>query len=326
MAVNEGLGAGLRWQTACSDLIATLLSIELHLLAISNSLRWFVHSILKIPEHLFENAWQNLVEKFATQDDQMTFLVSGTLLVSVVVYWVWGGFYVLLDLTGWLSRYKVQPGTNQPLDQGRLVSTILRVIFNQTIVSLPAAVIAFYLAKFTGRLLPFRDLIHVPPFSQVLLEMPLLILCHEFAFYYSHRLLHQGWLYKTIHKRHHQWTAPIAVVAVDCHPLEHVLANIGPVLLGPALLGSHPLTAWFWFAYVTFQTLNGHSGYHWPWFQSPEFHDFHHLKFNCNFGSIGFLDHLHGTDSLWRKSDQFGRHVVLSGLQPAVHNLPQKIK
>ena len=43
-----------------------------------------------------------------------------------------------------------------------------------------------------------------------------------------------------------------------------------------------------------------HSGYHLPLLFSPEFHDYHHLKFNQCFGVIGLLDFLHGTDIKFR--------------------------
>jgi fatty acid hydroxylase domain-containing protein 2 len=100
---------------------------------------------------------------------------------------MWGSFYIILDVTGWLSKYKVQPGTNQPIDPRRLTNTILQVLLNQTLVALPVAVAAFQLAAVTGNLLPFEELRKVPPFGRILLEMPLLVMCHEFAFYYSHR-------------------------------------------------------------------------------------------------------------------------------------------
>ena len=32
---------------------------------------------------------------------------------------------------------------------------------------------------------------------------------------------------------------------------------------------------------------------------SSEFHDFHHLKFNVNYGVLGFLDWFHCTDGMF---------------------------
>jgi len=91
----------------------------------------------------------------------------------------------------------------------------------------------------------------------------------------------------------------VAVSAAYAHPFEYLFANTSPVSLGPILLGSHPLTLWTWVAYLNFQTLNAHSGYALPGFQSPHFHDFHHEQFNQNFGIFGFVDRIHNTDKLF---------------------------
>lgn len=37
------------------------------------------------------------------------------------------------------------------------------------------------------------------------------------------RLFHHPTLYKRFHKQHHEWTAPIGVVATYAHPLEHLV-------------------------------------------------------------------------------------------------------
>jgi len=46
--------------------------------------------------------------------DAFFWYYTAGLLVSFTVYWTWGGFYCLMDRLGWLAKYKIQPGTNQP--------------------------------------------------------------------------------------------------------------------------------------------------------------------------------------------------------------------
>jgi len=62
------------------------------------------------------------------------------------------------------------------------------------------------------------------------------------------------------------------------HPLEHLLANMGGFLLGPAILGVHLGVAWiFWVGGIS-STMVAHSGYHLPFLPSPQAHDFHHHR------------------------------------------------
>jgi len=171
-------------------------------------------------------------------------------------------------------------------------------------VALPLIMLAHPLARWRGMSMT----IPLPTFEQFLLEMAGALVVEEILFYYSHRLLHSKMFYGPIHKMHHEWTAPIGVAALYCHPLEHVFSNVVPVFLGPFFMGSHVAVLWVWQLLATINTVNSHCGYHFPLMPSPESHDFHHLRYNQNFGVLGVLDYLHSTDGVFRGSAQYGRH------------------
>ena len=76
--------------------------------------------------------------------------------------------------------------------------------------------------------------------------------------------------------------------------VEHLLCNTFPAIMGPLLTRTHLVTAWSWYALTAFSVVNSHSGYHLPFLPSSEPHDYHHYRFNVNFGVLGILDYLHG--------------------------------
>jgi fatty acid hydroxylase domain-containing protein 2 len=73
-----------------------------------------------------------------------------------------------------------------------------------------------------------------------------------------------------------------------------------------------------------FMTLGEHSGYHLPFWFSGESHDWHHLKFNENFGTFGILDSLHGTSKNFEKSVNFLRHKTLFSFKSLRELIPDK--
>ncbi|CAL1530902.1 unnamed protein product [Lymnaea stagnalis] len=234
------------------------------------------------------------------QDESLVSIVGSTI-YTMGIFWSLNLFLTVLDLTGRpaaILRYKIQPDKNCPLTHTDLWRAVKVAVFNQTIVGVPFLCGLHIMMKRRGCSWSPEEL---PTATQALLEMAVFVFVEEISFYYAHRMLHHPRLYKHIHKKHHEWTAPIGIVSIYAHPVEHIFANLLPPALGPILMGSHMATAWLWWGVAILSTTIDHGGYRLPWFLSPDFHDYHHLKFNTNYGVIGLLDRLHGTDALFRK-------------------------
>merc|ERR1712113_1279814 len=95
-----------------------------------------------------------------------------------------------------------------------------------------------------------------------------------------------------VHKVHHTWTAPVAIVGTYAHPIEHIVVNLTSVGLGPYLLGLHPAVTAAYSLLFSVGAYGHHSGY---FSDDMGMHDLHHQKFTCNYGNAHILDYLYGT-------------------------------
>ncbi|XP_008070910.1 fatty acid hydroxylase domain-containing protein 2 [Carlito syrichta] len=288
-----------------------------------NSVTWHLQRFWGASGYFWQAQWEKLLTTFEGKE-WILFIIGATQL-PVLFFWGFNGLLLVVDTTGrphCITRYRIQPGKNEPVDPVKLWQAIRTVLFNQFVVSLPMVVSFYPLLKWWGD--PCRH--DLPTFHWFLLELATFTLIEEVLFYYSHRLLHHPKFYKRIHKKHHEWTAPIGVISFYSHPVEHVASNMVPAMLGPLVMGSHLSSITIWFSLAVTVTTISHSGYHLPFLPSPEFHDYHHLKFNQCYGVLGVLDQLHGTDTAFRQTKAYERHVLLLGLTPLSESIPDPPK
>ncbi|XP_021712201.1 fatty acid hydroxylase domain-containing protein 2 isoform X2 [Aedes aegypti] len=228
--------------------------------------------------------------------------IFGTIAYITIVAVIISGSFMFMDITGVpkrLRKYKLQPGTNEPLTWTQLKKLLKTAFVNLILVGIPALSVFHGITVALGRSVDLRTL---PSLLEILYTIPIAMVSSETVFYYSHRMLHSKILYKTVHKKHHEWTAPVSLAAVYAHPVEHIVSNMAPFYAPVMLVRTHIITAWIWATIVLMGTLHDHSGYHLPYlWGTPDFHDFHHQKFNQCYGAIGILDWLHGTDVQFRR-------------------------
>jgi sterol desaturase/sphingolipid hydroxylase (fatty acid hydroxylase superfamily) len=129
---------------------------------------------------------------------------------------------------------------------------------------------------------------------------------NDFLFFFGHRILHHKSIYKYVHKEHHRFQHTIGVAAEYAHPVEEVVSNLIPTLIGCFLMGSHISTLWIWLSFRLMETIDAHSGYAFDWSPSrwspfsggSERHYFHHSHNTGCYGAI-YLDSLFGTDATY---------------------------
>jgi sterol desaturase/sphingolipid hydroxylase (fatty acid hydroxylase superfamily) len=146
--------------------------------------------------------------------------------------------------------------------------------------------------------------------KDVIRDLIISLIINDTIFYWGHRALHIPFLYKLIHKQHHQFKQPIAQASEWAHPVEDILANIIPTLAGCFIMGSHFYVLLFWIFLRIWKTLDAHCGYTLPfplsvWHGLPgmfgcDMHDFHHESkegMKSCFGAMStFWDWICGTD------------------------------
>ncbi|KAL5592625.1 hypothetical protein FOBRF1_013651 [Fusarium oxysporum] len=149
-----------------------------------------------------------------------------------------------------------------------------------------------------------------PPIWKMFIQICICFVMEDTWHYWSHRALHYGPLYKSIHKMHHTYSAPFGLAAEYASPIETAILGFGvvgsPIVLLMITGDFHLFTMYIWIILRLFQAIDAHSGYDFPWslrnfvpfWAGADHHDLHHEKFIRNYASsFRWWDYFLGTEA-----------------------------
>ncbi|CAN1282612.1 Methylsterol monooxygenase 2-2 [Linum perenne] len=109
-----------------------------------------------------------------------------------------------------------------------------------------------------------------------------------------------------------RYATPFGLTSEYAHPAEILFLGFATIV-GPAITGPHLSTLWLWMVLRVLETVEAHSGYHFPWslsnflpvYGGADFHDYHHRLLYTKSGNYSstftYMDWIFGTDKGYRK-------------------------
>eukprot|EP00045_Choanoeca_perplexa_P005826 m.48754 g.48754 ORF g.48754 m.48754 type:complete len:328 (-) comp13317_c0_seq1:152-1135(-) len=220
------------------------------------------------------------------------FFIAATMLVHETLYYGFNG------LLWWLSRTTMAEAYQLPRQKHqRPTAKLVKKTLMQSAIShwLIQPLMLYLLYPILAKRMSTTPLpLSTGPLLIAACQFASSVLINDALFYWSHRLLHHKVLYKRFHKQHHEYTGPIGIAAEYAGPLEQLLSNQFPTLIGPFVTGMH---VHVWLVYLTWRlvrTYETHSGLSFRntflgrmgllHGHGALYHDFHHTNNKGNYG------------------------------------------
>ena len=194
-------------------------------------LTYFMVSVLpKLLFPLYEILpWDNLFVHFLGIKFTMTLIIHLT--------WYLFLYHLYTFKIPFFEQYRVSKAPWQwetdPEGYKKLQKSAIKSIFFTLLVINP---FFYFLVIFTRNNKSSLDPKDFPSAFEITWQMYFCFFAEETAFYWIHRMLHTPWLYKHIHKKHHEFKITVGISSINVHPLEHVLCNIIGFGMGVILL------------------------------------------------------------------------------------------
>ncbi|KAK6181029.1 hypothetical protein SNE40_008973 [Patella caerulea] len=228
----------------------------------------------------------------------------GSLIVHEFVYFAACLPAFLFQFFPFMRRFKIQ--ADKPETAEKQWKCLKLILFNHFFIQLPLIAGTYVFTEMFG--IPYGwD--EMPTWYNLALRVFGCAVIEDTWHYFLHYALHDGRIYKHIHKIHHHFQAPFGLTAEYAHPLETLILGFG-FFLGILIFANHLVLLWVWVTIRLFETIDVHSGYDVPYlnvlhlipfYAGSRFHDFHHKNFNGNYSStFKWWDIIFGTDSQYK--------------------------
>lgn len=261
-------------------------------------LYWLKHKILELPlitkiisslsitgatclyifkdEYIFCNLWNNIYETQIVTNPFFPMLFMSGIYFSLYIP------YALLDVSHFIKEFKIQK--NHYPNKKEIYKSLILWLKSQILIDVPFTSLVYLMNIST-------EITKDPPKLGVFVcDILISFLLMDCLFYVVHRLLHTNWLYKNIHKIHHEFKSPFVLVGQALHPIEHLLFALVSVI--PIYLTSHHLfTQHIIMIMVMMNNIDAHCGYKiinfYKWsngfLSGSTSHDLHHERFIVNY-------------------------------------------
>ncbi|URE12377.1 C-4 methylsterol oxidase [Musa troglodytarum] len=217
---------------------------------------FLLHLRLARPQSMaspLESCWLYLIAHFS----EFQLATIGSFLIHESAFFLSGFPSIFLERSGLFSKYKIQKKRNTAEAHKKCIS---RLILYHVCVNLPVMLISYPAFRYMG----LSSSLPLPNWTVIVSQIIFYFILEDFVFYWGHRILHTKWLYKHVHSIHHEHATPFGLTSEYAHPAEILFLGFATIV-GPALTGPHLLTLWLWMVLRVLETVEVHSGYHFPW-------------------------------------------------------------